>query len=370
MMKFTSLAFVMLAVSAPAFAAVDYSYCQQQFNLYAQSNKPCKNGKASGFGGCLSQGGFPEYSEKNENIGKKTADSSYYPFELTADGKIKAHPTLNYQMKDGKEIISSNSKEMDYSTIVTRNEKGEITEITSSYNMKTDYDMSGYPTSQGIKTKPAAFKRTNESTTKLEIKNGKCIPTRSDSLNTLGDEAKQEVTFDAKLCRNVGQFFKKNPEAASCFDNSLMAKAQGIFDDYYKDNSDIYGEAKNGQFGPRSPLKTKLKTKNTGMYGYPGMGMMGGIGLGMGMGMPGASTEQMLTTMGLSIDSIISAPTQMQGMNGFGTSPVLQAMQLQAVCQGNSFGMGMSATQRGFLTDESVWKNEASQTKSAANVDK
>ncbi|MBC7429456.1 MAG: hypothetical protein H7336_12635 [Bacteriovorax sp.] len=354
MMKFTSLALTILAMSAPVYSAVDYTYCQQQFNLYSKSNKPCKDPNAGAYG-CITQ------MQSLEDMGKKTADSSYYPFELTADGKIKPHPTLNYQMKDGKEIISSTNKDMDYNTIIARNDKGEITEITSGYNIKTQMPSMGY--GPPPKLKQAAFIRKNESTTKFEIKNGKCIPSRIESLNSLGDEAKQEINFDAKLCRNVGQFFKKNPEAASCFDSALMSKAQGMFDDYYKDNADIYGTDKADQFSPKTPLKTKLKSTSNRMYGYPGMGTMGGVGVGMGMGMPGATTEQMLASYMPSIDSIIGGP-QMQGMNGFGNSPVLQAMQLQSICQNMGYGMGDS---RNFLTDESVWKAEAPASVDATN---
>ena len=348
MMKLSSLLISMLVISTPVYSAVDYSYCQKQFNHFIQSDKPCKE-SFNGFSTCMS-------------FGEKKEGSSYYPFELKADGTIKAHPSLNYQNIDGVEKIFSTNKEMDYETIITRNEKGEVIDITTSYTMKNKFVGGGsygvgadYPVTMP-KSVPAKFTRKNDSIVKMEIKNGKCIPSRMETLNSLGDESKQEITFDAKLCRNIGQFFKKNPEAASCFDKDLMAKAQGIFQDYYKDNTDVYGPVNvDDPFSRPTPLKTKLKSESSGAYGYPGTGMYGNVGIGMGMGMPGATTEQLLTGMMPSIDTVISS-AGFTGFSGFGNSPVVQAMQLQSLCQGGGFDM---LTPRDFLTDESVWRSEA-----------
>lgn len=355
-MKFSPLLLIMIAISNNAFSAVDYSYCQKQFNQFKLPNKPCKDtvnlGYGMGFTMCKSDG-------------KDQSDSSYYPFELTADGKIKPHPLLNYKNENGKEIISSKNKDMDYETVITRNDKGEIVSIDSDYSMKSQYMYGGgYGMPQPVKSKEAPFVRKSETNTKIEIKNGKCIPSRVDSVNSLGDESRQDVNFDAKLCRNVQQFFKKNPEAASCFDKGLMDKAQSIFGDYYKDNKDIYGDVDtNNSMSKPKPQRTKLKSEmNQGMgmygggYGYPGSGYNGGIGVGMGMGMPGATTEQMLTPMMPSLDSVLNTNGFYQGgFGGFGNSAVVQAMQVMTLCQGGGFGPNVL---HDLVNDESVWKSE------------
>lgn len=359
-MKFSMLFISMMAMSGSAFSAVDYSYCQKQFNVFVQPNKPCKTGGGGMFTMC-GGGGYGDY--KNE----KTKDSSFYPFELAADGKVIPHPTLNYKNEEGKEIVSSKNKDMDYETIISRNDKGEITNIETSYAMKTQpvgmnyggFGVYGSGAPAKTQSKAAAFVRRNESNTKIEIKNGKCIPSRIDTVNSLGDESRQDVNFDANLCRNISQFFKKNPEAASCFDKGLMDKANEIFNEYYKSNKDVYGDVDtDNPYSKPKALRTKLKSDINlgGMYGYPGSGIGGGMGVGMGMGMPGATTEQMLTPMMLSVDSTLKTTGFYQPGAGFGNTPVVQAMQIMTLCQGGGFGQSILSD---VVNDESIWKAEA-----------
>lgn len=347
-MKFAITTSLALLASGIAHGAVDYSYCQKQFNTYLMPNKPCKEIMLGMVVAC-------------SNVRSDKTDSSYYPFELTADGKIKPHPTLNLKTVDGQEIISSTNKDMDYQSIVSRNEKGEVIEVSTNFTMKNMWTGGGIYGNAPTQSKPSPFVRKNESNVKLEIKNGKCIPSRVDSVNSLGDESRQDVSFDAKLCRDVAQFFKKNPEAASCFDKNLMEKANGIFKDFYKNNKDIYGDVDTEKMlSTPKPLKTKLKSQMNpagGMYGYPGIGY-NGMGMGMGMGMPGATTQQMLTPMMPSIDSVInSAGTSgyPQGFGGFGKSPVVSAMQIMTLCQGGGFGPNVL---KDVVDDDSVWKTE------------
>ncbi len=361
-MKFSALLFTVL-FSNNVFSAVDYSYCQKQFNTMVKSNKPCK----------LSGGMYLcDYGGAND----KNDTNYFYPFELTSDGKIVPHPELNYKHENGKEIISSKSKDTDYETVVTRNDKGEISGIYSNHVIKSIGIVSGYGEFSQVKTKEAPFARKSETSVKVEIKNGKCIPSRIDTVNSLGDESRQDVSFDANLCRNVTQFFKKNPEAASCFDKGLMEKAQRIFGDYYRGNKDIYGDVNpDMMMGSPKALKTKMKLDmNQGMYGggysYPGTGSIGGMGVGMGMGMPGATVSQILTPMTPSLDSVLSTQG-FQGAGGFGNSPVVQAMQVMSLCQGGSWGP--SNVLRDVVNDESVWAIETqdpSKTKEASTIQK
>jgi len=364
-MKFSALLFAAL-LSSNVFSGVDYSYCQKQFNQYLMPNKVSKIGD-----GMISMGEVPLV--KNE-------DRSYYPFELTSDGKIVPHPALNYNNNiKGKEVISSKRKDMDYETVITRNDKGEITGIYTSYVSKTQM-MGGryYGKQSKVITKESLFARKSEFNTKIEIKNGKCIPSRIDTINSLGDESRQDVSFDANLCRSVAQFFKKNPGAASCFDKNLMNKAQGIFGDYYKNNKDIYGDVNTDSLISKPiALRTKLKSdmNQVGMYGngygYPGTGSIGGVGVGMGMGMPGATVDQMLTPMMPSLDSVLSTQGFYQGgAGGFGNSPVVQAMQVMTLCQGGGWGPSVL---RDVINDESVWKTQtqdASKNERASTIQK
>lgn len=364
-MKFAALVFTVL-LSSNVFSAVDYSYCQKQFNTFVKSNKPCKF-KA----GMLICDEFGGANDKNDT-------NYFYPFELTSDGKIVPHPALNYKHENGKEIIFSKNKDMDYETVVTRNDKGEISGIYTNHVMKTQMIGGGYGYGElsQIKTKEAPFARKSETNTKVEIKNGKCIPSRIDTVNSLGDESRQDVSFDANLCRNITQFFKKNPEAASCFDKGLMEKAQRIFGDYYRGNKDIYGDVDpDMMMGNPRALRTKMKSDmNQGMYGggysYPGTGSIGGIGVGMGMGMPGATVSQMLTPMTASLDSVLSTKGPQSGFGGFGNSPVVQAMQVMSLCGSGGWGPNVL---KDVVNDESVWAIETQdtfKTKEASTIQK
>lgn len=365
-MKFSPFLFMVLALSSGnALAAVDYSYCQKQFNNYTQPNKPCK----------LKMGMFNVCTYGTPSL-EKTDDSSYYPFELTAEGKIKPHPTLNFKTENGKEVVYFTNNDMDYESVITRNEKGEISDISTNYNMKTlpgggygggfGGTGGGYP---GMpKATPSKFTRKNETNTKLEIKNGKCIPSRLDSVNSIGDESRQDVLFDAKLCRNVSQFFKKNPEAASCFDKKLIEKAQGLFNDFYEDNKDVYGDFESSPYSMKpKTLKTNLKSdlSSGGMYGYPGTGGYG-MGMGMGMGMPGATVDQMLQPMMPSIDTALGGSPFTLG--GAVNSSVIKAKQIMDLCQGGGFGPNPLFAA---IEDESVWATApAATTEKAVNLEK
>jgi hypothetical protein len=342
-MKRSLIATALLVVSGNVFAATDYAHCMKQFNSMAIPDKGIAPGS----------GIYP-----NAPLAKmeKTDGASYYPFELTADGKIKPHPTINYKNENGKETLTTKKDSILGNSIITinRDEKGELTNVVSinHIDMEGFYGGMGgmYPSDNAkAKKKKVSFDRKNETTVKLEIKNGKCVPSRMDTVASYGDEARQDVTFDLKLCRNVSQFFKKNPEAASCFDKKLMDKAQAVFDGYYDDNKDIYGEIDKDSFMKPTPQKTKLKGLNGGSYGYPGMGMGLGMG-GMYPGMTGMSSSAMLQPFMPTVDTMLSSTTY-TGMNGYGSSPVITAMQLMSLCNGGGFGPKINPA----IDDESVW---------------
>jgi len=337
-MKITLLA--LLAFSAtPVFANTDYTYCQQNFNTMKMGIKKTKS---------MMNGMF-----NYDYYDSSAADAAYFPFELTSEGKIKAHPTLDFKTVDGKEIITSKNQGMDFEVVVSRNEKGEISTVETTYeNLQMGGGMygGGYGAPTPKKAKKPDFDRKYESNVKLEIKNGKCFPSRIDTVNSIGDESRQDVMFDAKLCKNVNDFFAKNPEAASCFDKGLMDKAKKMFNQYYDDNKDIYGDVDTDEDMMKmpSPMKTKIKAHSMSpMGGFPGMGM--------GMGMMPMTTEQMLTPFGASIDAVLGANTS--GLyGGMGQSPVITATYLKGICEGGGFGT--SSAQKSVMNDESLWKEE------------
>jgi len=355
-MKFLFLS--ALIVSTNAFAKTDYTNCQAQFNNYKMSDDPCD---------------VPSYLKPGKDCkGNKRAQStsSYYPFELLADGTIKTHPSLNYKNVNGVETLSGKDGN-NYQTIITRNSQGEITEVKSvnEFPMMNSGMLGGgvygpgvFPGAQSAENdlkpkKVASFSFKNTTTNKVEIRNGKCGATRIDLLNSFGDESRQDVLFDARLCRKVDQFFKKNPEAASCFDKGLMTKAENLFDDYFRGNPDIYGdfdEVESRIMGAK-PKSKNTKMKIQPMMGYS-MGMMGGFN---------ASVQQMLTPSMPTVDSTLEAVTY-TGAGGFGSSPVIQAMQLKSLCE---MYTGMTVNPITLLTDEDFWaENSGIKTPAATAV--
>ncbi len=341
-MKFLFLS--ALFISTNSYAKVDYTNCQSQFNTYQMSDDPCEQ--------MLFAGALDNTCKTRK---KSISTSSYYPFELLADGTIKPHPTLNYKNVNGVETLSG-KEGMNYQTTIKRNSQGEITEVqnTNDYPMITNgmggggiYGPAGAPSPSTNDTKHkkmSVYSFKNETTSKVEIRNGKCGATRIDSLRAIGDESRQDVMFDARLCRKVNQFFKKNPEAASCFDKGLITKAENIFNDYYRGNPDIYGdfdEVETKIMGAQ-PRSIKTKMKSVPMMGYS-MGMMGGFN---------ASIHQMLAPMVPTVDGSLEAITY-RGADGFGSSPVIQAMQIKSICE--MYSSGMSTVPNSLLTDEDFW---------------
>lgn len=343
-------------MASSAYGQVDYKLCQNQFNNMKVPDSGCAYGSTASSD--IEKCGYDIGSPKK--IGEEKVKSSYYPFELLADGTIKSHPNFNYNSVGGVETLTPKGEKNNYSVVITRNEKGEIIGVKSIY--KTNIPEGGIsgmmgmgmyvPMNAGKNKKAKTFSLTNEMNNKVEIRNGKCASTRVDSTSSLGEESRQDVVFDARLCRNVNNFFKKNPEAASCFDKKLMSKANEVFDDFYKDNQDIYGDydPEESRLGVRPrALKTKM-LESQGMMPM-NMGMMGNP---YGM----RSSSQMLQPYMPTIDSHLGASTYM-GMSGYGSSPVITALQIKSLCDGGGFP-GVDSGNNQVVNDESFWATEKS----------
>jgi len=344
-----------LILSANSYAAVDYSYCQQQFNTMSVANK-------------LRKPNLGIYSS-----GKKSKNTSYYPFELTTDGKIIPHPALVAKSEKGVDtFISKNKKSgIDSETIVTRNENGEPVKVVTTLTSLIDAVTYDQKTQEEIKS---PIKKIQVTTTNIEIKNGKCVPSRVDVLKSMASETRQEVHFDLGLCKSVGDFFKQNPKAASCFDKKLMDKAQSIFGDYYKRNNDLYGGAENEWSKPKTLKNKSALDGSNDAAAIPPAGM----GLAPSPGFPaptiglmnaqemGQTADQMVLPDGVTVDSLIQTPTY--DLKGFGNSAVVSAIQINSMCESfaknNSNGNGRkSPSKRNLLTDGSLWVNDTNASK-------
>ena len=209
------------------------------------------------------------------------------------------------------------------------------------------------------------IKKIQVTTTNMEIKNGKCVPSRVDVLKSMATETRQEVHFELALCKKVGDFFKQNPQAASCFDKNLMDKAQSIFGDYYKRNNDLYGGAENVWFKPKTLKNKSAQDVSIDAGAIPPAGM----GLASAPGFPapnvgsmmaqemGQTADQMVLPDGPTIDSLIQTPTF--DLKGFGNSAVISAIQINTICESFANMYGNDNESKGnLLTDASLWAKD------------
>ena len=309
-----------LVLSFNVFAEIDYSHCQSQFNISRLDGKKLSFEEAV----------FKSYAAEKDN-------DPYFPFELTKDGKIKPHPSVNLSSKGNVDILTVKSDSTEYEVVINKNDKGEVQSVTTEWDF-TKFSQGnfgigvyGAGANAPAKKKKPAFKRTSATTVKLDYKNGKCFPARIDSINTFGDESRQDVAFDAKLCRDIQQFFKKHPEAQACFDSGLMTKADNIFNDFYKNNKDIYSDEDDTTIsGVPKSVNTKLKSDNL----FPSGAGFGGFYPGMGMGFGGfvpMNSDQALMPMGPTVDGIIAGSKMNSYVNK--QTAVMAAMQLKYMCE-------------------------------------
>lgn len=324
--------------SLSTLAATDYSYCMKQLNSMKLPNVPCDMKKK-----------YTECYEKATQEGK----TSYFPFELSSEGKMQIHPSLNLKTENGNEVLESNGDFGDFKTIITKNANGDITNIETKSEMKLgDFGQYGPGTDDKEATKLAERNKLLRSfNLKMEIKNGKCIPSRLEGTTYVGNQSRQDVIFEMQLCRDLNQFFKKNPEAKGCFDKGLMSKVDNIFNNYYKRNPDIYGEVAtmNLDFFRPQPLKTR-----SGMTGYGGVDVGMGIGMNGMMGLAGPyGAQSMLQPFGPTVDVTLASSPKTGG-----GSPVIAAKNALATCEG-----GILSSAGKIAEDESVWATETSTSK-------
>ncbi len=227
-----------------AYAETDYTYCQKSLNQFVRADD-CKSDLKMVEAPCIA---LAKDFESAKNPAKNKREGySYYPFELTKDGKIKPHPSLNYKMlANGDEEIQDKY----YKTYIKRSKNGQIETITSSSN-----------SSVRVSQKEIVNAHL-DSQIKLMFNNGKCAFSRQVTEKVLGKDKRRDVFLDTKLCRDVKSIFKKNPGLEKCNDTGMSLEIDNMFANYYLSNPDVYNLFKN-------------ESKNKKLDGYPGSG--GGV---------------------------------------------------------------------------------------------
>jgi hypothetical protein len=297
-------------LSSFSFADVDYSHCMKQLNRNVMPDKLCSS---------ADQKKDPEKCGMKPN---KSIGTSYFPFELLNDGKIKPHPAFSYKLEGNNEELTLDQDGVLNKLTIKRNSKNEIVELVNNLKMKSSAAGPDIPF-------------INVAQTKFENLNGKCIPSRLDSTSSIGNESRQDVFYETRLCRNLQQFFKKNPDAQSCFDKGYIKQVQNIFSDYYTRNGDVYGvqAVKNLDLAKPFPMKTKFN-QNPGTSELP-------------MPFETSFTNQRLLAPSVpTIDSNL-----LLNSNQFATSPVTSANIINMNCNDIRFTGFLSEV----ISDEDVW---------------
>ncbi len=233
-MKFT-LTTLGFLLSINAQAAIDYSYCQQALNPFETM------GEGAMWGGGMN------------------AEMKGYPYTLTADGKIKPHAKIKSFKEDAKartETIVYGDKPFEQKVVILRDEAGIISKVIST----SEYDAP--QTKSGVGSKKQAFpgygmgmggfgypgigmgmpsqdSRT-DIVTDLKIQNGKCMPFRSLMEIKTGKHLARHFLSDVQLCRDMKNFFKKNPEAEACFGSKFNAEVNEVMKGHHTRNADVY----------------------------------------------------------------------------------------------------------------------------------
>ena len=133
-------------------------------------------------------------------------------------------------------------------SIIQRDENGNIIEIRRDLNLSsTDLKRIKNRQEKFWKQKnkanpnaknyyPPVFSTLSHHVTKFEARNGQCVPVESQSL-FLTEPKKNGKTatythFNLNLCKDIKDFFQKNPDAESCFRRDLNRKMTSIFSKY------------------------------------------------------------------------------------------------------------------------------------------
>ena len=207
-----------------------------------------------------------DYSKCREFMHTGTGAMSYAPFDLQSNGRISPHQNVlsySYDKSKKQDIIVYEIRRYESPTtstpssgratqnaervrvVIQRDEQGNIVEFIKD----NDYQLSQADLDRQVRQlaewskqgMQIPFSRLSRSTVKFEIKNGQCVPIVSKSTVLVGPKIngrKSEMThFNTNLCKDIDDFLKSNPEAASCFKKNLNDKISSIFDKYKNDNT-------------------------------------------------------------------------------------------------------------------------------------
>lgn len=292
-----------------------------------------------------------DYSYCNDSLARPFGLSSNnyegFPFSISKDGKIKTHEKINSYKIDEKlnaEIIEYGEKPYITKLTIIKDESGKLSKVIQTNEFKAKEQTIGvgaknkgfgvYGPGQsgyGMGMMPIADTEMNM-VTDIKIQNGKCFPYRSLMETKTGKLTQRHFVSDVQLCRDIKEFFKKNPQAASCFDPKLNAEMSKVLGGHHKRNEDVYD--------PKSYKKKLAKEKKEGVdpfsddeeydsydgkgfnspgFGYPGMG---GVGMVAGGG------------YGMFLDNMI--PQEGQN-NLFNQAPIINAQSILSMQCGGFF---------------------------------
>ena len=321
-----------LLVSTHAMASTDYSYCQQALNM-------------------------PDYMGVGEG----------YPFKLTDDGKIKPHASVKSYKADPKErteTIVYGEKNMQQKVVVVRNEAGELEKIVTSF----EYDAPEVKTGVGAKKKgmgmypgigigmgmygmgypgmmgaPQDMK--TDMVTDFKVQNGKCVPHRSLMETKTGKVFSRHFVSDLQLCRDMKNFFKKNPEAEACFGNKYNDAVNEVMKGHQTRNADVYEPEESKDSKSESPF---------GGYGvFPG-----GVYDGGGFNSPGMSYNSLNGGYGMFLDNLATTENY-PGQQ----SPLTRGQMIMQYCNANYGPMSkMIADEALFAVESATAKNDVKGT--------
>lgn len=221
-----------------------------------------------------------------------------YPFKIEDDGKIKPHSSItSYQVdKDSKaEVmkISSENFGMQHETEfkVLRDDQGNISQIVQSSKTKSPKTKSGLGSPNnafpyagmgggmgfgyGMGGIPAGEMEITQ-ITDIKIKNGKCYPYRSYSINKNGNHEHKSFNEDVLLCRDIVSKLSDEQK-----ENSRLAELKSCHDKYQNEAEKILNSHKERNADLYQIEKSKAQFSDGQIGGYPGHGSYGPGGFGM-----------------------------------------------------------------------------------------
>ncbi|MCY4643326.1 MAG: hypothetical protein OXB88_01785 [Bacteriovoracales bacterium] len=221
------------------------------------------------------------------------------PFTLKENGKVEPlSGVISYKYDKAKkqDVITYEAPFFDASNattrmkqvkaIIQRDDKGNIVEIRNDQNLSsadlkkihTQYQKVVSQRGQTLNSPP--FATLSHGIVKFEIKNNQCTPVESQNVYLtepkVGGETTYTTNFYLNLCKDIQDFFQKNPEAESCFKNDLNQKMSSLFSQYQ--STRVLSGVQGGGF-PGPPSLESLLYRDVGGFGPKRKAHRKGLGM-------------------------------------------------------------------------------------------